>query len=186
MADFEELMSGTARSSEGLDARRRQLLFRAWHRGLREVDLTMGRFADVALATLSDQELGEFEQLIERFEGSAPAESRAESSHAVREPVMEFDFSVEPSGGAAPSLRAVEIPLPPPERFPAAPTMVSIPLPPPLAEPPPAVPQPQLTFEPPPTDLVKEVTLPLNLTMEELKRYRKMKLRITLEVNLLP
>jgi antitoxin CptB len=65
MAEFEERMSGTARSSEGLDARRRQLLFRAWHRGLREVDLIMGRFADMALATLSEQELGDFEQLVE-------------------------------------------------------------------------------------------------------------------------
>jgi antitoxin CptB len=61
----ELLMTGTASSSEGLDARRRQLLFRAWHRGLLEMDLIMGRFADMALATLSDQELGEFEQLVE-------------------------------------------------------------------------------------------------------------------------
>ena len=38
-------MTGTTRSSEGLDARRRKLLFRAWHRGMREVDLIMGRFA---------------------------------------------------------------------------------------------------------------------------------------------
>ena len=37
---------GTTRSSEGLDVRRRKLLFRAWHRGMREMDLIMGRFAD--------------------------------------------------------------------------------------------------------------------------------------------
>jgi antitoxin CptB len=58
-------MTGTARSSEGLDARRRQLLFRAWHRGLREVDLIMGRFADFAVARLSQSELGELERLLE-------------------------------------------------------------------------------------------------------------------------
>ena len=39
-------MTGTARSSEGLDPRRRKLLFRAWHRGMREMDLIMGGFAD--------------------------------------------------------------------------------------------------------------------------------------------
>ena len=39
-------MTGTTRSSEGLDLRRRKLLFRAWHRGMREMDLIMGRFAD--------------------------------------------------------------------------------------------------------------------------------------------
>ena len=45
----EELMTGTKLSSEGLDPRRRKLLFRAWHRGMREMDLIMGRFADAAI-----------------------------------------------------------------------------------------------------------------------------------------
>ncbi|MET0632374.1 MAG: succinate dehydrogenase assembly factor 2 [Xanthobacteraceae bacterium] len=55
----------TARSSDGLDPRRRKLLFRCWHRGMREVDLIMGRFADAAVDELSDDELAEFERLIE-------------------------------------------------------------------------------------------------------------------------
>ena len=50
-------MTGSTRSSDGLDARRRRLLFRSWHRGTREADLIMGRFADVHLATLNDAEL---------------------------------------------------------------------------------------------------------------------------------
>jgi len=58
-------MTGTTRSSEGLDARRRKLLFRAWHRGMREMDLIMGRFADAAIGQLSEDELAEFEALIE-------------------------------------------------------------------------------------------------------------------------
>jgi len=58
-------MSGTTRSSAGLDVRRRQLLFRAWHRGMREMDLIMGRFADQEIENLSEEELGEFERLIE-------------------------------------------------------------------------------------------------------------------------
>ncbi len=58
-------MTGTTRSSEGLDVRRRKLLFRSWHRGMREVDLIMGRFADAAIEQLTDGELTEFEQLIE-------------------------------------------------------------------------------------------------------------------------
>jgi antitoxin CptB len=57
-------MSGTARSSEGLDIRRRKLLFRAWHRGLREVDLILGGFADSHVETLNDAELSEFETLM--------------------------------------------------------------------------------------------------------------------------
>jgi antitoxin CptB len=61
----EEPMTGTTRSSEGLDLRRRKLLFRAWHRGMREMDLIMGRFADDALVALDDAELDELERLMD-------------------------------------------------------------------------------------------------------------------------
>ena len=55
----------TERTSDGLDPRRRRLLFRCWHRGMREMDLIMGRFADSALADLSEADLAELERLIE-------------------------------------------------------------------------------------------------------------------------
>jgi antitoxin CptB len=58
---LEQRVTGSGISSEGLDARRRRLLFRAWHRGIREMDLVLGRFADAQLAELNDTELGEFE-----------------------------------------------------------------------------------------------------------------------------
>ncbi len=34
--------------------------------------------------------------------------------------------------------------------------------------------------------LVKEVSIPLNLTLDELRQYRRLRLKITLDVNLLP
>jgi len=55
----------TERSSEGLDARRRKLLFRAWRRGVREMDLIVGRFADVHIDKFDDAALDDFERLIE-------------------------------------------------------------------------------------------------------------------------
>lgn len=58
-------MTGTTRSSEGLDERRRRLLFRSWHRGTREMDLIMGRFADATIGALSEAEVGDFERLAE-------------------------------------------------------------------------------------------------------------------------
>jgi antitoxin CptB len=58
-------VTGSTRSSQGLDARRRRLLFRSWHRGIREMDLVMGRFADAHIAELSDAELDEYERLLE-------------------------------------------------------------------------------------------------------------------------
>lgn len=58
-------MSGTKLSTHGFDPRRKQVLFRAWHRGMREMDLVMGGFADAALTGFSEEELVEFEALIE-------------------------------------------------------------------------------------------------------------------------
>ncbi|MGX1305742.1 antitoxin CptB [Amorphus suaedae] len=58
-------MSGTVRSSDGLDVRRKKLLFHAWHRGTREMDLLLGRFADATIGELSDDEVGAFEALME-------------------------------------------------------------------------------------------------------------------------
>ena len=51
-----------------LDPRRRKILFRAWHRGKREVDLLLGPFADASLAGMSEAELDEFEALMEALD----------------------------------------------------------------------------------------------------------------------
>jgi antitoxin CptB len=58
-------MTGIGISSDGLDPRRRKLLFRSWHRGIREMDLVLGRFADAQIATLSDGDLDEYETWLE-------------------------------------------------------------------------------------------------------------------------
>lgn len=58
-------MTGTVKSSAGLDVRRRRILFRAWHRGTREMDLLMGRFADAMIEDLTEEEVEAFEVLIE-------------------------------------------------------------------------------------------------------------------------
>ncbi len=58
-------MTGTTRSSHGLDPRRRRALFRAWHRGTREMDLILGPFADAHIEGLDDHDLADFEALME-------------------------------------------------------------------------------------------------------------------------
>src|SRR5438132_461445 len=63
------LRGRSARSSDGLDLRRRKLLFHSWHRGMREMDLIMGRFADAWIERLTEAELGEYERLIEVPDG---------------------------------------------------------------------------------------------------------------------
>ena len=58
-------MTGTRRSSDGLDIRRRKLLFRSWHRGMREVDLVLGGFADAHIDALTAAEIDQYERLLE-------------------------------------------------------------------------------------------------------------------------
>ncbi len=52
-------------SLSALDVRRRRLRFRCWHRGMREVDLLMGGFADAAIDDLSEPDLDALEALLE-------------------------------------------------------------------------------------------------------------------------
>ena len=47
------------------DLRRKRLLFRSWHRGTREADLVLGRFADAHLAGLDALQLDRYEALLE-------------------------------------------------------------------------------------------------------------------------
>lgn len=58
-------MTGTTRSSEGLPLRRRRILWRAWHRGTREMDLVFGRFADAEIETLAETDLDTLEELLD-------------------------------------------------------------------------------------------------------------------------
>jgi antitoxin CptB len=62
-------MSGSQISSDGLEPRRRRALFRAWHRGTREMDFLLGRFADAHIRGLSDLDLADFEALLELPDG---------------------------------------------------------------------------------------------------------------------
>lgn len=58
-------MTGSMRSSDGLSARRRKLLFRSWHRGMREVDLILGSFADAEIGDLTEGEIDQYESLLD-------------------------------------------------------------------------------------------------------------------------
>lgn len=46
-----------------MDARRKQLLYRANHRGIKEMDILLGGFANAKLADLSDADVDAFEAI---------------------------------------------------------------------------------------------------------------------------
>ena len=48
----------------GDEIRRKRLKFRAWHRGMKEVDLVLGPFADAHVDGLNSEELDTFELLL--------------------------------------------------------------------------------------------------------------------------
>ena len=50
---------------ENLERRRKRLAFRAWHRGMKELDLLIGGFADRHLGDLNEQQLDRFEALLD-------------------------------------------------------------------------------------------------------------------------
>jgi antitoxin CptB len=58
-------MSGAQVKIPALGVRQRRILFRSWHRGIREMDLILGRFADAEIANLCESELDDYERLLE-------------------------------------------------------------------------------------------------------------------------
>jgi antitoxin CptB len=50
--------------TDDAETRRRRAVYRASHRGTKEMDWTLGRFAEHALAGMSDEQLCVFERLL--------------------------------------------------------------------------------------------------------------------------
>ncbi len=89
---------------DDLEKMRRKLKFRAWHRGTREADLIMGQFGDANLATMSQDELDQFDALLEAQDldvynwiiGKEPVPQ--EFDNDVMKQLLAFDFVLPGSG----------------------------------------------------------------------------------------
>jgi antitoxin CptB len=53
------------KGNDGVDKLRKRLIFRSWHRGTREMDLIMGRFADAFVPQMTAAELADYARLLE-------------------------------------------------------------------------------------------------------------------------
>jgi len=79
---------------DNIGLRRKQLLYRAQHRGFKEADLLIGGFAAACLADMNERELDQFETLIgfpdhdiydwATGNGEPPAEARGEMLERLR------------------------------------------------------------------------------------------------------
>lgn len=91
-------MTGLVRTSADLEPRRRRILYRCWHRGIREMDLVLGQFAEDNIADLSEEQLDELEtimaeedqDLIQMVTGASPIPEK------FRTPLFEKIISYRP------------------------------------------------------------------------------------------
>jgi antitoxin CptB len=63
--DGDAAHSSAPTSSDDLNVVRKRIRLRAWRRGMRELDLILGGYADARLVALSAEELAEFELLLD-------------------------------------------------------------------------------------------------------------------------
>ncbi|MCA0045148.1 succinate dehydrogenase assembly factor 2 [Celeribacter litoreus] len=54
--------------TETIEIRRKRLKIRAWRRGIKEMDLLIGGYADEHLPTMTEEELDEFERLMDEHD----------------------------------------------------------------------------------------------------------------------
>ena len=83
---------------EGLDDRRKKLLYRASYRGFKEADLLIGSFARAELPGMSDADLDEFEALLKLNDRDIYnwATGKGEPSVEVNGPVMKRLLAFDP------------------------------------------------------------------------------------------
>ncbi|NML73519.1 succinate dehydrogenase assembly factor 2 [Rhizobium sp. S-51] len=94
-------MTGLTLSSAELDPRRRRILFRCWHRGIREMDLILGQFAEAEIGTMDAETLDELERimseedqdLIKWITGAAPVPDHLKTPLFERIAACRPDFS---------------------------------------------------------------------------------------------
>ena len=107
-------MTGITQSSADLDVRRRKILFRAWHRGIREMDLIFGQFAEAELAGLPEDVLDELERimaeedndLVKWITGERPIPPQFDTPLFARIASYKPDFESSASSAAAEEPRA--------------------------------------------------------------------------------
>ena len=59
------IVTGDAQATDDIAMRRRRLKFRCWHRGMKEVDLLLGRFCDVHVEAMDMDAIADFEALLD-------------------------------------------------------------------------------------------------------------------------
>ncbi len=83
--------------SAQLDEKRKKLYFRSCHRGIKEMDIIFSKFAETVLADISDDELSDYERILELPDTDlfAWATGRQELPQEYRSPLLDQLLSLE-------------------------------------------------------------------------------------------
>lgn len=49
---------------DNISIKRKRLIFRSWHRGTREIDLLLGKFADAVLPSFDEAQLDDYDRFL--------------------------------------------------------------------------------------------------------------------------
>lgn len=86
------------------DPRLRRIRFRAWHRGMKEMDFILGRFADKHLAAMGAVDIARFEALLEMsdpdlYNWFSGREAMPEAhDHPLTHRIIEFNRTLQEPG----------------------------------------------------------------------------------------
>lgn len=86
------------KDTEDLEAKRKRLRYRSWHRGTREMDLLVGSFADRRLEGLDAEQLTRYEELLLESDPDlyawmiGHADPPAELDHDVMQMMRQFEY----------------------------------------------------------------------------------------------
>ena len=82
--------------TQELNAERRKLHFRSCHRGIKEMDIIFGKFADVVLGDLSEEELPDYQRILELPDDKlfSWATGREDVPDDVRSPLLDHLLSL--------------------------------------------------------------------------------------------
>ena len=91
---------------ENTDNKRKRLIFRSWHRGMKEMDQIMGSFANQYVPKFTEEELDVYEQVLENTDPDmydwicGRVEVPADKNSAILEKLLNYDYATDRSTGS--------------------------------------------------------------------------------------
>ena len=93
-------------SIENLDKKRKRLIFRSWHRGMKEMDQIMGSFANDYVPNFSETELDLYEEVLQNSDPDLydwickREDVPANKANLILDALLKYDYATKRSRGS--------------------------------------------------------------------------------------